>query len=64
MKIGEDNDGLVTLSSAIWGTGPELWPADHLDEIGHDLDQGLEARPTHFDYMAKYEAIIDRLSQL
>lgn len=61
---GEDNDGLVSLSSATWGTGPELWPADHLDEIGHDLDRGVEARPTHFDYLAKYEAIVGRLSQL
>jgi triacylglycerol lipase len=63
-ETGEDNDGLVSLSSATWGTGPELWPADHADEIGHDLDQGLEARPTHFDYLAKYEAIVERLRQL
>lgn len=63
-KTGEDNDGLVSLSSAAWGEGPELWPADHLDEVGHDLDRGLEARPTHFDYLAKYEAIVGRLSQL
>lgn len=63
-KTGEDNDGLVSLGSATWGEGPELWPADHHDEIGHDLDRGLEARPTHFDYLAKYEAIVGRLSQL
>ena len=63
-KTGEDNDGLVTLSSATWGTGPELWPADHLDEVGHDLDRGAEGRPTHFDYLAKYEAFVDRLRQL
>lgn len=63
-KTGEDSDGLVSLSSASWGTGPELWPADHLDEIGHDLDQGIEARPTHFDYLAKYEAIVNKLRQL
>lgn len=63
-KTGEDNDGLVSLSAAMWGIGPELWPADHLDEIGHDLDRGVDARPTHFDYLAKYEAIVDRLSQL
>jgi triacylglycerol lipase len=63
-KTGEDNDGLVTLSSATWGTGPELWPADHLDEVGHDLDRGAEGRPTHFDYLAKYEAIVDKLRQL
>jgi triacylglycerol lipase len=60
-ETGEDNDGLVSLSSATWGTGPELWPADHADEIGHNLDRGLEARPLHFDYLAKYEALVDRL---
>lgn len=63
-KTGEDNDGLVSLSSATWGTGPELWPADHADEIGHDLDRGLQAHPTHFDYLVKYEAIVDMLRQL
>jgi triacylglycerol lipase len=63
-RTGEDNDGLVSLSSATWGTGPELWPADHADEIGHNLDLGLEARPTHFDYLAKYEALVERLRQL
>jgi triacylglycerol lipase len=63
-KTGEDSDGLVSLSSATWGSGPELWPADHLDEVGHDLDQGPEGRPKHFDYLAKYEAIVERLRQL
>lgn len=63
-KTGEDNDGMVSLSSASWGTGPELWPADHLDEIGHDLDRGIETLPRHFDYLAKYEALVDRLGLL
>ena len=63
-NTGEDNDGLVSLSSASWGIGPELWPTDHADEIGHDLDRGLEAQPTHFDHLAKYEAIVERLRQL
>jgi triacylglycerol lipase len=61
---GEPNDGLVSHSSATWGDGPELWPADHADEIGHNLDLGLQARPTHFDYLAKYEALADRLQHL
>jgi triacylglycerol lipase len=60
----EDNDGLVSLSAATWGTGPELWPADHADEIGHDLDQGPEGRPEHFDYLGKYEGLVERLSQI
>jgi triacylglycerol lipase len=63
-KEGEPNDGLVSLDSATWGTGPELWPADHADEIGHNLDLGAEAAPTHFDYLAKYEALVERLRHL
>ena len=60
-KTGEVNDGLVALGSETWGIGPELWPADHADEIGHDLDHGVQARPTHFDYLANYEALVARL---
>jgi triacylglycerol lipase len=63
-RTGEDNDGLVSLSSATWGAGPELWRADHIDEIGHDLDDLPLARPKHFDHLAKYEALVDRLRQL
>jgi triacylglycerol lipase len=63
-RTGENNDGLVSLSSATWGTGPELWPADHADEIGHNLDLGLLARPHNFDYLAKYESLVDRLTHL
>ena len=63
-RTGEDNDGLVSLSSATWGAGPELWPADHADEIGHNLDRGPQGRPTHFDYLGKYEALVERLRQL
>ena len=59
---GEANDGLVSLSSVTWAGAPELWPADHLDEIGHNLDLGPQGRPTHFDYLAKYEALVDRLN--
>jgi triacylglycerol lipase len=60
-RTGEDNDGLVTLGSATWGDGPELWKADHADEIGHNLDLGLLARPDHFDHLAKYESLVERL---
>ena len=63
-RTGEENDGLVSLSSATWGTGPELWPADHADEIGHNLDLGPQAAPTKFDHLKKYEALVDRLRQL
>ncbi|HEX9930104.1 MAG TPA: hypothetical protein VGB02_16340 [Pyrinomonadaceae bacterium] len=61
---GEDNDGLVSLSSATWGGEPEIWFADHADEIGHDLDFGLQAQTSHLNYFDKYEAIIKKLKQL
>lgn len=61
-NTGEDNDGLVTLGSATWGDGPELWPADHADEIGHDIDHGFQALPSNFDCLEKYGAIVARLS--
>jgi triacylglycerol lipase len=57
----EDNDGLVAISSASWGLDPEIWPADHADEIGHDLDHGLHARPSNFDHLARYAALVERL---
>jgi triacylglycerol lipase len=63
-RTGEDNDGLVSIGSAAWGEGPELWRADHADEIGHNLDLGPQARPLHFNHLARYEAIVDRLRQL
>lgn len=63
-RTGEPNDGLVSLGSATWGAGPELWKADHADEVGHNLDLGLTARPQHFDHLAKYEALVERLRHL
>ena len=42
-KSHEPNDGLVTISSAKCGIfDPGLWPSDHADEIGHDLDRPLD----------------------
>lgn len=60
----EENDGLVGLSSATWGDLLERWPADHADEIGHDLDEGVGRRPEHFDYLARYAALVERLRHL
>jgi triacylglycerol lipase len=35
----ESNDGLVTVSSAKWGSfDAQIWPNDHADEVGHNLD--------------------------
>lgn len=63
-KTGEDNDGLVSLGSASWGSGPDIWAADHADEIGHDLDRGTAVRPAHFNHLDHYERLVERLRQL
>lgn len=60
----EANDGLVPVSSALpvgWEAITPPWPADHFDEIGHDLDKGIDGKPTHFNYLGKYEEIVERL---
>ncbi len=60
-REGPDNDGLVSVASARWGEFPEEpWPADHADEIGHDLDHGRAAKPA-FDYLARFRAMVERL---
>lgn len=55
----EVSDGVVTVSSAMWGTfDPNLWPGDHADEIGHDLDLPLHMPDT--DTLHRYEQIVLR----
>lgn len=55
----EANDGLVTVSSALrWPEGSQIWPTDHADEIGHNLDN----LPLHFDHLAGYEDVVKRAS--
>lgn len=61
---GGESDGLVPVSSALrvgWEAITPPWPADHFDEIGHDLDKGLDGKPVHFDYLRGYEEIVERL---
>jgi len=62
-KTNEANDGLVTVSSALrWENASDIWPADHSDEVGHNLDT-LDPRATpEFDYLAGYETIVNRVS--
>ena len=53
----ELSDGVVTVSSAQWGTfDTDLWPGDHADEIGHDLDSPIRQpdKPT----LDRYEKIV------
>lgn len=59
-KTGEANDGMVPISSARWGSfDAQTWPADHADEIGHNLDAPLTSPP--FPYLAKYDLILSRI---
>lgn len=60
---GEENDGLVSVSSAARGDREvEIWPADHADEIGHNLDfLHPPWRPAVFDHLSEYRKIIERL---
>lgn len=62
-KTGEPNDGMVPVSSARWGSfEDEPWPADHADEIGHNLDAPLSA--PRFPYLAKYDLILNKIAGL
>jgi triacylglycerol lipase len=62
-KTQEDNDGLVAIASAKWGEfDARLWPADHVDEIGHDLDH-LD-RSSHFDHLARFGELAERLQKI
>ena len=55
----EDSDGVVTVSSARYGEFDEtLWPGDHADEIGHDLDFPLQKPPT--DTLKRFERVVQR----
>ncbi|MGZ5018755.1 MAG: esterase/lipase family protein [Methylobacter sp.] len=67
MKLikGEDNDGAVPISSASHGELiSDLWLADHLDEVGHDLNNLPNGTPPSFKYLKKYEQITERVLQL
>jgi triacylglycerol lipase len=65
LRTQQENDGLVSVDSATWGEGlVEVWPADHADEIGHDLDGGPVATPRAFDHLARYQTIVARLRDL
>ena len=56
------NDGLVTVSSARWGTFLGCIPADHPDEIGHILDSGnlvsgFDHRRLYLDLLSNARAV-------
>jgi triacylglycerol lipase len=62
-STGKQNDGLVTVDSAKWGTfDPITWPADHADEVGYNLDNLL--LPSSFPYLANFDRIMSNVSML
>ncbi len=62
-KKREDNDGLVAVASAQWGEfDSRLWPADHADEIGHDLDR--PGKSGRFDHLARFREMVERLQKI
>jgi triacylglycerol lipase len=58
------NDGVVSLSSARWPADlvEPAWPADHLAQIGHNLDT-LDLHST-FDHKTAFARIIQRAMSL
>jgi triacylglycerol lipase len=58
---GQQNDGVVALESAKYGEFQQpLWPCDHVDMIGHNLDTA-DLGGFQFDHFAAIDAIIDQL---
>jgi triacylglycerol lipase len=62
------NDGAVTLASAMHGEAiGKPWLGDHFDLVGHDLNSVLfspDDRPTGFNYLEKYDEIMEKISPL
>jgi triacylglycerol lipase len=60
---GQPNDGLVSLPSAQWGEfDPATWPADHAEEVGHDLNNLLI--PPAFPYLARYDQLVAKVAPI
>jgi triacylglycerol lipase len=60
-KNGQPNDGVVALDSARFGEFQEPpWPCDHLEMVGHDLDN-LDLAPSRFDHLREIDQIIKAL---
>jgi triacylglycerol lipase len=58
--IGEPNDGLVAVDSAKYGEFKEIWPCDHADVVGHNLDS-LDQVTSPAAHLARYDALIAEL---
>lgn len=57
------NDGVVSLASAKWPTDlvEQPWPADHLAQIGHNLDTADFV--SLFDHKAAFRRVVQRATQ-
>lgn len=56
-----DNDGIVSVRSAQWGTHLSTWPADHVHMINHRLV--VELRSPTGNIRPRYLAVLDHLDQ-
>lgn len=62
-RTGKANDGLVSIDSAVWGTfDPATWPADHLEEVGYNLDNPIS--PAAFPHLAHFDRIVANIATL
>jgi triacylglycerol lipase len=60
---GQENDGMVPVPSAHWGTfDSSTWPGDHGELIGYNLDNLLI--PPAFDPVARHDQIVARAAAL
>jgi triacylglycerol lipase len=57
---GLDNDGLVPVESAQWGTFMQCVPADHLKEVGMLFQNGADPI-SGFDHLVFFRAVVARL---
>ena len=56
---GQPNDGVVALESARYGEFQQpVWPCDHVDMVGYNLDNPLQPE---FKHLIEFDRIIDKL---
>lgn len=62
-QTGQANDGLVTVSSGMWGKfDAKTWPGDHAEMVGYNLDN-LVSLPG-FPYLAKFDQLVTTVSAI
>ncbi|MCI0591754.1 MAG: hypothetical protein L0Y67_09250 [Gammaproteobacteria bacterium] len=47
-----------------WERIGEPWPFDHFEEVGHNLDLGLDVKHQETFHLRKYEEIMEQLRSL